>query len=397
MAQNFPTAAQLKATFLAEYESKIGQDSPINNKAFLRICAAVMAIIAMLIQREVVINTKENLAITASREGLIEIGKEYDLPIKEEVSTVLTATLDATTGTVIPALTNFVGDDNGVLYFDASSETAVADVVTMTLTSRTPGVLGNLQIGQTLTLSVDIAGVQSKTATITAIDTLGADEEDTEDYRVRVLDKERAPGGGGNSADYRNWAQETPNVVRAFPYSGLPWDDIDFLNPSPPDRTVYIEADTSIDPDGIPTQTVLDEARETIITSLVTLQHRQPLGLTNDTLYVEPIRRTEFYVEIRNATFVTGTDAQVKADILDAVTLYFLSLQPFIQGLDIDADRNDLITDLTITETVQDVLKANSASAEGIGFGTVPASFLSSYSLGQGEKAKIATGGVTYI
>lgn len=395
MAQSFPTASQLKAAFLAEYESKLNQDSPLNNKAFLRICAVILSLIAMLIQREVTINTKENLAITASREGLISIGDEYDLPIKVEVSTVLTVTMPATTGTVIPALSNFVGDNNGVLYFDASSRTAVADVVTMSLTSRTPGVLGNLQIGEKLTFSTGIAGVLSTTATVTSIETLGADEEDTEVYRQRVLDIERGPGGGGNSADYRNWAQETTNVVRAFPYSGLPFDDPGFPG-SPPERTVYIEADTGIDPDGIPTQTILDEARETIITDPVTEQHRQPLGLTNDTLYVEPIRRTEFFVEIRNANFATGTEAQVKPAISTAITIYFLSLQPFIDGLDINAGRNDLITDLTITEIVQDVLKSNSASAEGIGFGITPTFFLPSYTLGQGEKAKIATGGITY-
>lgn len=396
MSQDFPTEQQLFDTFLANFEATLGQNVPINDKAFIRIDAANQAVIAMLMQREAVINTRENLAITASRAGLIAIGKEYDLPIKAEVSAVLTAAMPATTGTIIPALKDFVGDDNGVLYFDASSVTAVADVATMTLTSRDPGVIGNLLVGQTLTFSVEIAGVQSKITTITAIDTLGADAEDTEVYRQRVLDIIRAPGGGGNLADYRNWAQETPNAVRAFPYAGLPWDDPSYPG-APPERTIYIEADTSIDADGIPTQPVLDAAREMIITDPVTGIHRQPLGPTNDTLYVEPIRRTEFYVEIRGAVFVSGTDAQVQADILTAITTYFLSLQPFIDGLDIAADRNDIITQLSISEVVQDTLRANSATATGIGFGVAPASFLSDYSLGKGEKAKIAVGGVTYV
>jgi hypothetical protein len=395
MAQNFPTFSQLKATFLAEFESKINQSSPLNNKAFLRICATIMAIIAMLIQREVVINTKENLAITASRTGLIAIGEEYDLPIKDEESTVLTATLPAATGTNIPALTNFTGDDNGILYYDSSSVISIAGVATMTLISRTPGTIGNLQVGQTLSIAVQIAGAE-QTATITSIDTLGADAEDTEVYRQRILDIERAPGGGGNSADYRNWAQETDNVARAFPYSGLPWDDGGWPG-EPPERTVYIESTTSYDPDGIPDAALLTAARDMITTDPVSLEHRQPLGLTDDTLYVEPIRRTVFYVEITNLTWITGTEAQVKAALEAAVIAYFLGLQPFIAGLDIDADRNDLITDLTITRVVQDVLTAQGASAEGVDFGTSPSpAFLANYTLGQGEKAKLVGTGITY-
>lgn len=394
MAQNFPTLQQLFATFLAKFESLIGQSIPLNNKAFLRIDAGNQAIIGQLMQREVVINSKENLAISASRAGLILIGNNYELPIKDEISTVLTATLPATTGTVIPALTNFVGDDNGILYFDSSNVTAAADVATMTITSRTPGVIGNLQVGQTLTISRGIAGVLSNTATITAVDTTGADAEETEDYRVRVLDKERAPGGGGNAADYRNWTQETPNVVRAFPYAGLPWDNPSFPG-APPERTVYIQADESIDADGIPTQTVLDEARETIITSLTTLQHQQPLGLTNDTLYVEPIRRTEIYIQITGAVYIAGTEAQVQADTATAADEHLRDLVPFIQGLDIDGDKNDLLTAGSINQPIQDVLAANGASATGVAFGLVPGSFLPSFNLGQGEKVKL--GAVAYI
>ena len=391
MALNFLSLVDLKSTFLREYESRINQDSPLNNKAFLRITATALAFIAMIMQREVLSATKENLAITASRSGLIVIGAEYDLPIKEEISAVETIELPATTGTIIPALTNFTGDDNGVIYYNTSPSTASAGIATLEVTARTPGVIGNLDVGKTLSISRQIPGAEL-TATITAIITTGAEEEETEVYRQRVLDIIRSPGGGANSADYRNWSQEQEGAKRTFPYSGRAFGDP--VTPEPPDRTVYVEADSTIDPDGIAPQTLLDDTKATIITDPLTGLHREPLGLTADTLYVVSIRRTDIFVEIRNATFVTGTEAQVKADILSAVQAYFLSLQPFVQGLDIDSERNDLITDLTVTETIQDVLKSNSASAESVGFGLSPGSFLPSYQLGQGEKAK--SGGIVY-
>jgi len=392
----FPAAIELFNTFLAKFESKINQDSPLNDKAFLRIESKNQAITAVLLQKEVIKAQKENLAITASREGLISIGSEYDLPIKDAVSTVLNATLPATSGSgaQVPAGTNFTGDNNGILYFNGDIATEVAGVITLQLTSRTAGVIGNLPDADTLTISRQIPAVEL-TATITSTETTGADEEETEVYRQRVLDIIRAPGGGGNSADFRNWAQEQEGVTRAFPYSGVAFDDPLFPGGSPPDRTVYVEADTSIDIDGIAPTSLLDDTKDTIITDPDTNQHRQPLGLTNDTLFVVSIRRTDIFTEIRNATFLTGTESQVKADIDTALTNYYLSLQPFVEGLDIDEDRNDLITDLTVSRTVQDILSANGASAEAVAFGLIPSSFLPSYQLGQGEKAKNA--GVTYV
>jgi len=182
-------------------------------------------------------------------------------------------------------------------------------------------------------------------------------------------------------------------VVRAYPYAGLPWDDP--LAPGePPDRTVYIEADTSIDADGIPDATTLAAALASIETDPVTNQDRQPLGLTSDTLYVEPIRRTAFYTLITNLVYLPGTLAAVQAAIDTALDQYYLSLDPFVQGLDIDADRNDMITSVSVGQIVQGVLAANSASADRVQFGDTPGAYLDNYQLGQGEKAK--NGGITY-
>lgn len=388
MAQNFPELSTLQATYLLEFESKINQDSPLNNKAFLRILSFILALIAVMLRVELINATKENLAITASREGLIAIGNEYDLPIRNAVANVVTATLPTNTDpTVIPALTNFTAE-NGFLFYNIDPATSAASSVTLQLTCRDSGSTPNLSIGNTLAISRQISGAQT-IATVTAVVTVGADEEDTEVYRQRVLDIIRAPGGGANSADYRNWAQEQEGVKRAYPYSSNP-----ALDP-PPYRTVYIEADESIDADGIAPGSLLTATKLTIITDPVTGLHRQPLGLTNDTLSVLSIIRKSFYVQITNAIFITGTEAAVKSAIDTAVDSYFLGLDPFVQGLDVDADRNDEITPVSIGEVVQQVLKSNGASCEGVAFGEIPASFLPRYTLEQGEKAK--NGGITYL
>jgi uncharacterized phage protein gp47/JayE len=307
------------------------------------------------------------------------------------VATVLTATLPGTNGTIIPATRTFVGDSNGVRYSLDSSATVTGGVATLSLTANDAGVIGNLNNGDTLSIDTPVAGAET-VATVTATTTTGADAEETEAYRLRVLDVIRAPGGGGNAADYRNWSQEVSGVFRAYPYAGDAAG-----SGSPPERTVYIEATTTIDPDGIPTTALLDDVRDNITTDPDTGLSRQPLGLTDDTLYVEAITRTSFYVRITGLQVDILIEAAVKTEIETQLTAYFRSLRPFIDGVDAVIDRNDLITDLTVSDVVQDVLKANGGSAQSVSFDIISGGTIPEYQLGQGETAKLAdSGGVVY-
>ena len=169
------------------------------------------------------------------------------------------------------------------------------------------------------------------------------------------------------------------------------------LESSPPDRTVYIEADTTVDPDGIAPQSLLDEVRDTITTDPITGLARQPLGLTDDTLFVESISRTEFFVQIATLSVSDDLVAKTKDEIEVAVTAYFLFIKPFVDGLDSLLDRNDKITDLTLSNVVQDVLSANGGTASGVAFDITPGGSLPEYQLSPGELSKLASGGITYV
>ena len=58
-------------------------------------------------------------------------------------------------------------------------------------------------------------------------------------------------------------------------------------------------------------------------------------------------------------------------------------------------ERNDLVTDLTVSEVVQDILSANGGSATAVSFGLIIDTFIPEYRLQPGELAK--SGGVTYV
>jgi len=402
MAAIIPTTEEQKANNLANFEAEVGQDAPLADKAFLRVLAAMEALQFTTLYKYAMERILQVLALTATGEGLDLIGANLGVTRKVAEATILTATLPGTDTTVIPQTTDFIGVANGVRYFlnaAATIGTPTPGIAELTMTAEVVGVIGNLQAGDTLSIGTQIPGAESIaivaiiTGQTTAILNTGAEEETDDAYRLRVLDKERAVCGGGNGFDFRSWAEEVAGVLRGYPYSGRPFGDP--VVSVPPDRTVYVEATTSIDPDGIAPQSLLDEVRESITTDPVTGFARQPLGLTDETLFIDSITRISFFVQINDLTAPPDIEATVKTKIEDALSSYFRGIKPFVDSIDSPLDRDDLITDLTVSEVVQDILSANGSSASAVAFGLSVGSFVSQYRLNPGELGK--SGGVTYV
>jgi hypothetical protein len=305
----------------------------------------------------------------------------------------LTIELIANTGTNIPINTEFVGVANGVIYKSDAAVISVLNLATINITAIETGALGNLSVGDELKIVNPIPGSENSALVSVELVT-GAENETDILYRTRILDRIRQTIGGGNAADYRRWSEEVSGVARAFPYSGLPYNSI--LISSPPDRTIYVEATPDIDPDGIAPAGILTSVRASITTDPITGESRQPLGLTDSTLYVESIYRTDIYIQISNLSVPAALLSQVKDDIETEITNYLLSLRPYIDGLDISAERNDVITTPSVSEIVQSVVAAVGGNFQAAGFGLVFGSTLPLYQLGEGELAKIILP-ITYL
>lgn len=398
MALPIPTTEQQAETNLTNIEVALNQTTPANDESFNRIIAGLEAGQYTTLYKFGVERAKQCLAITATREDLEDLARNYGIEPKGAVAAVLTYTLPAVTGTVIPVSTDFVGDVNEVRYRHAAPVTAVADVATITGTAQTPGVAGNLQIADTLTIGNPIGGAES-TATVTAIETTGAEAETQEALRIRVLDEIRTEGGGGDAADYRKWAQETPGVKRSYPYSGNPtYLETGAGDIFPGERTNYIEADESIDADGIPPQSLLDDAREFIrFNPDDNNRSREPLGGDiNATLYVEAIIRTGFNVVVTGLIVSVDIEAQTKTNITTALTTYFKSITPFIDGLDTTGSQNNVVTNGTIMAVVQNVVSSAGGSFTSANFNTGSGT-LPPYTFDVNELAKLNSGGVSYV
>jgi hypothetical protein len=116
-----------------------------------------------------------------------------------------------------------------------------------------------------------------------------------------------------------------------------------------------------------------------------------------DSLYVVPIIRTKFYVQVTSLTVPSGQTGTVQAAVLAAAQAYFLGLAPYCDGVDPPFTRNDLITQPSLGAAVQAVLDAYGASCQAVGFGGSAGAFLSTYQLGQGECAALASGGLSWL
>lgn len=393
MAQNIPTTQEIKDSILTGLESILAQTAPLNDKAFLRVLSAVLAMAFTTLYKFGVNETLQSLAITATGSGLNNIGQEYGVIRKPAEAAILTIELPGTNGTIIPATIDYVGDANSVRYRPDTSVTISGGVAISNVTAQTLGVVGNLNVSDTMTIGTQVAGAET-VATVTVVVNTGAEVETDDAYRARILNAIRSTTGGGNATDHKIWSEEVAGVKQAYPYSGRPESPLPGIDTGasvPPDRTVFVEADESIDPDGIATTALKDEVRASINNDPVTGDTRPPLGLTDSTLSVETITRTSLYVRITGFDEGTGEIATVKSNIETALTTYFKSVKMYVVAIDDPGSRNDTITAVSISQVVMDVLETTGGSAtliefdDDAGFG----SLLTTYTLEEGELAKL--------
>ncbi|SDO75909.1 Uncharacterized phage protein gp47/JayE [Rhodoferax sp. OV413] len=119
-----------------------------------------------------------------------------------------------TDGKVVPAGT-VVQRSDGAQYATFADVTIAAGQATATVTAVVAGQAGNASTGVALALASPIDGVNSSAVATTAL-AGGAEVEEDEPYRARILAKIRKPPQGGADFDYEGWAKEVPGVTRVW-------------------------------------------------------------------------------------------------------------------------------------------------------------------------------------
>lgn len=125
------------------------------------------------------------------------------------------ALVTGTTGAVIPAGTIFKRAD-GLAYSTSAEATLVAGQAQVDLVADEAGQIGNAVASTALNLDSPIVGVNAAATVTAGALTGGADIEDDDSLRARVIARIQQTPHGGARHDYISWAKEVAGVTRAW-------------------------------------------------------------------------------------------------------------------------------------------------------------------------------------
>jgi len=245
-------------------------------------------------------------------DSLMLHGEEYGIPLKSAAAAVgqvrLTSTgaLTVTVGAVLTRSdgVDFIVVDGGNLPGAGTLDVSVSAAAT--------GQSGNTPAGTQLVATSGIDGLVTAEVLEPGL-AYGADLEDIESYRQRVLFRKRYPPHGGAASDYVMWASEVPGVSRVF---------VERLWNGPGTVRVFLLMD-ELYADGVPTLADIVRVQKHVqqlqpAGAAVTLMAPAPhpinitiSGLKPNTAAVQEAIRAELRDMFRRRSRVAGNDANL--------------------------------------------------------------------------------------
>jgi len=392
MSLNTPTTKEIADNIISALDAAFGQTIPTLTKAFFRVLSKTLGAVfillykyggfiflQMFVQSASAIDTTV-LGVTVNPltfwGRLIGIG---DPVAATNAELTIDITVETTGGTLLSG-TQLVSALNGVTYLTVGAVSLSAATVSATIIAASDqnggggaGAIGNLEVSSVVSFANPLPDV-ARDAVVTAQTVTGADAEDIEVYRQRIVDRFQQRPQGGALSDYKTWGEEVAGILNVYPYT----------SDCPGQVDCYCEATvaSSGSADGIPTTTQLEDVLDSITYDDNGLASRRPAGSLPNTF---PITRTGFDVEVLG---IEGVDniAQVESDVEDAIEEFFYNREPYIVGLAVPP-RRDRITQTAVGGVVDDVVSAAGGIFTGviIELSTVVTPV---YTLGIGEKAK---------
>lgn len=205
MAFERPTLPELIARVQSDAESRLGKKAM--RWTLVPVLSRVIAGVSHTLHGHIAFVLRQIFSSTAEGAYLERRASEYGIYRKQATPAVGTVTF---TGTgVVPEGTQIQTEDGAVYVTTADSSGGTAPI-----RAAVAGKTGNADAGIELTLVSPIAGIQS--VCVSSELTGGADAEDDEALRERLLYRQKTPPKAGTKADYVKWALEVPGVTRAW-------------------------------------------------------------------------------------------------------------------------------------------------------------------------------------
>lgn len=386
-----PSVQQLSDNIVFQIGSSLSQTVPFLPKAFINVLAKVMAGTFLILwkyggfiflQLFVAYATDEPTTVNGKiirplREWGRLIGVGDPLP-SQQAQHKITVTVTAQVGSLASG-TALLYPATGVIYETVAVVALSAPTVTVTVRAVSDqsggdgsGSIGNLINGSVLEFANPPPNVVGK-ATVTSQLVAGADAEQLEVYRARIISRFQSKPQGGAYADYRAWSEVVPGVLSVYPYAG----QAGYVD-------VFIEAtvDSSGSPDGIPTQAQLDAVKDAIDLDIDGVASLRPVNAAVNPL---PIIRSGFGLVVIGLEVpdAPATQAQIQTGVDEALH----ALEPFIVGLSV-LPRKDRVSQANVAAVVDGIVSAAGGTVASVILteNGVP---ITARNLRAGEKAKL--------
>jgi uncharacterized phage protein gp47/JayE len=213
MAFARPTLAELVDRVQQDFVSRLELAGAVLRRAVVYVLARVMAGAAHMLHGHLDWLSRQLFATTSEREYLLLDAAKYGMTPTPATFAEGTVTLTGVDGSVVPAGTVLQRPD-GAQYATDEEVTIASGTATAHVIAALAGAAGTLPVGMQLSFESPVSGVQSTATVATSQD--GNDEESTEAFRTRFLERLQNPPQGGATTDYIAWAKEVPGVTRVW-------------------------------------------------------------------------------------------------------------------------------------------------------------------------------------
>jgi len=352
-----PSIVELQETLANDFRSRLNLSDDDLKKvlnAFDIVLAAQFKLLYLFlsdIQNNVFPDTAdlESNGGTLERIGRIQLGRN---PLPATVG-VFEFSVVGIAGSILRSGLTFKSNETaknpGQLYVLDSEYTMTGTNDLIEVRSLGSGVEFDLNIGDELTITEPVIGVNA-TVTVDSVIDVPTASEDIEIYRQNILDSIQLEPQGGAKTDYRLWAADALGVRKVYPY---------VKNGDAGTVQIFVEATIidSTDGKGTPSSGLLTDVESVIefdpdTTKPLNERGRRPI---QSTIEVNPISLIPVDVSIVGLNEDT---ASIRASISTNLNTYLQDIRPYIAGADLARDKNDILYEGRLQSVVTDTLES---------------------------------------